>query len=148
LTWRRVCPRFEIPESLAGPLAATYTFGGPLVHVSLTSGSAPDRLASFAFATYAAVVNPPDDRSPLSVALGWASQVTTMAMEMVAPIVAGYFIDRWIGTLPIFVSAGAVLGLVVGIRGLVLLTKPPRRNGEPNNPAKKPPSDRLPGGRP
>jgi F0F1-type ATP synthase assembly protein I len=90
------------------------------------------------------VDNPPDDRSLLSMAMGRASQVTTIAMEMVVPIVGGYFLDRWIGTLPAFVSAGAVLGFVVGIRGLILLTKPPRRNGQPNQPTNNSSPDRRP----
>jgi F0F1-type ATP synthase assembly protein I len=75
---------------------------------------------------------PEDDRSPLSAALATASQVTAVAAEMVVPIVAGYFIDRWVETRWVFAAVGAVLGFVAGIRGLVSLARPPRRNGEPD----------------
>ncbi len=50
-------------------------------------------------------------------------------MEMVVPIVAGYFLDQWLGTLPVFVIIGAVVGFVMGIRGLVALAKPDDGDG-------------------
>ena len=61
---------------------------------------------------------------------GLPSQATTVAMEMVVPIVAGYFLDQWLGTGFVFVALGAALGLLAGIRGLVSLAQPSRPKGE------------------
>jgi F0F1-type ATP synthase assembly protein I len=91
-----------------------------------------------------AVANLPEDRSPLSAALARASLVTTIAIEMVVPIVAGYFLDQWLGTRFVFVAVGAVLGFVAGIRGLVSLAQASHGNGGPDEVHGKRPPDGAP----
>jgi F0F1-type ATP synthase assembly protein I len=61
-----------------------------------------------------------------------ASSVTTIALEMVVPAVIGLWIDERLGVSPLFVAAGAVLGLYVGIRSLLALTAPKPHPPEPN----------------
>lgn len=69
-----------------------------------------------------------DLRSPLAVGMAWASRVTTVAMEMVAPALIGYWLDQRWGTKFVLLSIGAVLGFVLGLRSLIQLTqKNPRR---------------------
>lgn len=58
----------------------------------------------------------------------WASRSTTIALEMVAPIVAGYWVDQWVGSRVVFVALGAVVGLTLGVWSLVQLAKPPGRD--------------------
>lgn len=37
---------------------------------------------------------------------------TQVAMTMVAFVVGGYFLDRFLGTMPWFILSGAILGMV------------------------------------
>ena len=53
-----------------------------------------------------------------------ASTVTTIALEMALPAFFGYWIDRKLGIAPLLTSIGAALGLFVGIRSLLYLTRP------------------------
>ncbi|HEY4761325.1 MAG TPA: AtpZ/AtpI family protein [Thermoguttaceae bacterium] len=69
------------------------------------------------------VDNTPDGRSPLALALEWVSRITAIAMEMVLPIVIGYWIDKWLGTKVVFLILGLIVGFVSGIWNLVKLTK-------------------------
>ena len=57
--------------------------------------------------------NLPDGRSPLAVAMNWASQVTTISIEMVLPILLGVWADRSWGTKAVFTILGAVAGFSV-----------------------------------
>lgn len=66
----------------------------------------------------------PDDRPPLVMAMVWTSRVTTISLEMVLPILAGYWLDQQLGTKVLFLMLGAVFGLVAGIWHLVKLTQP------------------------
>lgn len=74
----------------------------------------------------------PDDRAALARAMSLASSVTTIALEMVVPAVVGHWIDQRLGVSPLFVAIGAALGMFVGIRSLLVLTrpKPPRERNE------------------
>ena len=72
-------------------------------------------------------------RHPWAEAVQWVAVVTTIAMEMVLPGLAGQWLDGRLGT-GFLVLVGFALGLSVGIWHLVQLTKP-----------KSGPSDRPPG---
>jgi len=52
---------------------------------------------------------------------GVASQVVSAAMEMVVPILLGYWLDTMTATTPLFLIIGTVTGLVTGIWHLVIL---------------------------
>jgi hypothetical protein len=67
--------------------------------------------------------NIPDGRSPIAVAMYWASQVTTISIEMVLPIVLGVWADRRLGTKFLITLLGAAAGLWLGIWSLIRLTR-------------------------
>ena len=64
-----------------------------------------------------------DDRSPLALGLQWSSRITTVSLEMVVPALAGYWLDRKLGTPLLFLILGAVLGFAVGLRSLLRMTR-------------------------
>ena len=66
---------------------------------------------------------PPDDRSALTRAIELGSLATTIAMEMVVPIVLGYWLDRWLGTKAVFAILGGVLGMTGGLWHLIRLAR-------------------------
>jgi hypothetical protein len=69
------------------------------------------------------VVEQPESPSPLSVGLEWASRITTIGLEFVLPMVLGYGVDSWLGTLPAGTLVGAVLGFVLGIWQTIRMTQ-------------------------
>jgi F0F1-type ATP synthase assembly protein I len=69
------------------------------------------------------VNNIPDGRSPIAVAMNWATQVTTISIEMVLPIVLGVWADRRLGTKVVFTILGAIAGLWLGIWSLIRMTR-------------------------
>ncbi len=62
-----------------------------------------------------------DDRPPMVRGMEWASRVTAISLEMVLPALGGVWIDRKLGTVPLFLILGVVLGLAVGLMQLVRL---------------------------
>jgi F0F1-type ATP synthase assembly protein I len=84
------------------------------------------------------VNNIPDGRSPIAVAMHWASQVTTISIEMVLPILLGVWTDQRLGTRAVFSILGAIAGLWLGIWNLIRIAKvlaagdKERATGEPN----------------
>jgi len=86
------------------------------------------------------VEDPPvDDRSSLAVAAAWASQITTVAIEMVVPIALGYWVDTWLGTRVVFVSLGAIGGMSLGIYHLMrMVSTSPTKAGRPTKPGRRP----------
>lgn len=44
-------------------------------------------------------------------------------MEMVIPTIAGIFVDKWLGTAPIFIILFTVFGFVGGITHIIYLSK-------------------------
>ena len=52
--------------------------------------------------------------------------ISTVGAMMVTPIGLGLLLDYYVGTMPLFMVIGALLGLVVGITYLVQLNKPGR----------------------
>jgi F0F1-type ATP synthase assembly protein I len=69
------------------------------------------------------VNNTPDGRSPIAVAIHWASQVTTISIEMVLPLLLGVWVDRWLHTKAVFTVLGGSLGLWLGIWTLMRIAK-------------------------
>ncbi len=47
-----------------------------------------------------------------------------VGMEMAAPIAVGWAVDYGLGTMPLFMIVGAILGLVGGVYHLVVLNRP------------------------
>ena len=53
-----------------------------------------------------------DDRSPTAKAMSITSQITTIGLLAILPIVIGNWLDNWLGTKPLFILVGVVLGFV------------------------------------
>jgi F0F1-type ATP synthase assembly protein I len=66
---------------------------------------------------------PPDDRSPMAVALEWTSRITAIGLEMALPAGGGFWLDRRFQTTPIFSAAGALLGFAVGFYHLLQIAR-------------------------
>ncbi len=76
---------------------------------------------------------PPDNRAPWAVAWGWASLAISVALEMVLPGLLGYWIDRRLRTVMVFLVLGLALGMTAGLMHLIRIAKagPPNGGGTP-----------------
>jgi len=70
------------------------------------------------------MVEAPDDRPPMVRGMQWATQVTTISLEMVLPALVGLWLDRKLGTVMVFLILGAALGMTLGMIHLVHLVDP------------------------
>lgn len=82
--------------------------------------------------------HPSDNRAPSAVAWGWASLAISVALEMVLPGLLGYWVDRQLGTLMVFLVLGLVLGMTSGLMHLIRFAK----TGMPNGGASRRPASR------
>jgi F0F1-type ATP synthase assembly protein I len=55
-----------------------------------------------------------DDRSPIALAMAWATQIIAASLVMVVPAVLGYWVDRWVGSKVVFTLIGTGLGMTLG----------------------------------
>jgi F0F1-type ATP synthase assembly protein I len=69
------------------------------------------------------VTTPSDNRSPIAKAYQWATRIMVVSMEMVLPGLAGYWIDRQLGSIPLFMLLGFVAGGTAAVVHLVHLTR-------------------------
>lgn len=74
------------------------------------------------------VPDPPESRSPVSVAAARAAEVTTIAMEMALPTLAGWWLDRKLDTSPICLATAGGIGLALGLLHLIRFSS--RRGGQ------------------
>lgn len=79
------------------------------------------------------MANEDDERSLIAKAWGVGYQATSISLEMVVPGLVGLWVDRLVGTLPLFLILGVIFGMTAGMMHLVQFAK--RVSGE-----KKPPS--------
>jgi F0F1-type ATP synthase assembly protein I len=71
----------------------------------------------------ASVTNPTDERSPMATAYQWVSRITVVALEMVLPGLAGYWLDQRIGTGVLFMLIGFGLGFTAATVHLVQIAR-------------------------
>jgi hypothetical protein len=64
-----------------------------------------------------------DDRKATSDAMRWASQVTSLGMELAVPAGAGVWLDSKYDTLPGFTLVGVCFGSYLAFRGLQQLLR-------------------------
>jgi hypothetical protein len=74
------------------------------------------------------VADPADDSTSQVVAGQWVTRLTTIAVEMVAPGVLGYWIDGRLGTKFVFLLLGFGSGLVLGVWHLVRIASAETRD--------------------
>jgi F0F1-type ATP synthase assembly protein I len=72
-----------------------------------------------------------DDRSPFALAYEWTARITTISLELIIPVLAGFWLDERLHLTPLFLVLGVILGFVTAMLSLVRLTKPPRRRPPP-----------------
>ena len=65
----------------------------------------------------------PDERSPIAIAMEWSARLTTIGLEMAIPAGGGYWLDLRIGTSPVFVILGAMLGFAAGMFHLMQIAR-------------------------
>ena len=73
----------------------------------------------------------PDDRSLLAKSTEWATNASTVAAEMVVPIVLGAWLDSRLGLKGLFAILGGVIGVSTGIWSLLKMVEPMRRKDRP-----------------
>jgi F0F1-type ATP synthase assembly protein I len=64
-----------------------------------------------------------EDRSPMAVAMEWSVRLTTIGLEMALPAGGGFWLDHSIGTMPVFVILGAILGFIAGFYHLMQIAR-------------------------
>jgi ATP synthase protein I len=64
----------------------------------------------------------PDDQSGPRQ-MGYLIALGQVGMEMVAPIAIGVGLDVWLGTMPLFVVIGVLVGLVGGMAHMMAILK-------------------------
>ena len=64
-----------------------------------------------------------DDRSPMAIAIEWSSRLIAIGLEMALPAAGGYWLDLRIGTSPVFVILGAMLGFAAGMFHLLQIAR-------------------------
>jgi F0F1-type ATP synthase assembly protein I len=69
------------------------------------------------------VTTPSDDRSSAAIAYQWASRIMVVALEMVLPGLAGYWLDKQLGTVVLFMLVGFSLGCTAAVIHLVRMTR-------------------------
>jgi len=69
------------------------------------------------------VTTPSDDRSPAAKAYQWASRIMIVALEMVLPGLAGYWVDKRLGTVVFFTLIGFAAGSTGAVIHLVRMTR-------------------------
>jgi hypothetical protein len=75
---------------------------------------------------------PPDDRSPAAKAYQWATRIMVVSAEMVLPGLAGYWLDKWLGSRVLFTLLGFALGMWVAVTHLMQML---RSDGRPRQDA-------------
>jgi len=58
-------------------------------------------------------------KMPMTIAMEWVSKITTISLSMALPGVGGIWIDNNLGTMPVFIILGVVLGFALGMYQLL-----------------------------
>lgn len=69
------------------------------------------------------VTNPSDDRSALAKAYQWSARIMVVAMEMVLPGLVGYWLDKRLGTVVLFMLLGFGLGSTAAVVHLIRMVR-------------------------
>ena len=68
--------------------------------------------------------DPPDDRSPMAIAMEWSVRLTTIGLEMALPAAGGSWLDHHLGLpWPIFVILGGIVGFTAGFYQLLRIAQ-------------------------
>jgi len=65
-----------------------------------------------------------EDRKSIANALSMVSQLGFTALVCIGlSLLAGYWLDRWLNTSPVFIILFSLLGIITAIRAMVSLAK-------------------------
>jgi F0F1-type ATP synthase assembly protein I len=64
-----------------------------------------------------------DDRSPSAKAYQWSTRIMVVALEMVLPGLAGYWLDQQLGTVVLFMLVGFVVGCTAAVVHLIRMVR-------------------------
>ncbi|MDB5387078.1 MAG: hypothetical protein JWM11_2724 [Planctomycetaceae bacterium] len=59
----------------------------------------------------------------MAIAMQWVSEIITIAMLQVVPLIAGWGLDRLLKTVFVFVALGAVTGLILSLQRILVIAK-------------------------
>jgi ATP synthase protein I len=74
-------------------------------------------------------VSGPDRRSPLSIGIDWAARISVLGFEFSLPPIAGYFVDRWLGSNPVGTLVGMIVGFLMGMMHLLRIARDSSKPG-------------------
>jgi hypothetical protein len=69
------------------------------------------------------VENSSDERSAMARAYQWATRIMVVSLEMVLPGLAGYWLDKQLGTLVLFTLLGFGFGTTASVVHLIRMTR-------------------------
>ena len=69
------------------------------------------------------VIRPDESRSKLAVGMDWATRATSIGLAFVLPSLLGAYLDLKIGTSPLCVLIGALLGFGLGMTQILRLAR-------------------------
>ena len=67
--------------------------------------------------------NSSDERSAMARAYQWASRIMVVSLEMVLPGLAGYWLDKQLGTVVLFTLLGFGFGTTGSVIHLIQMTR-------------------------
>ncbi len=53
----------------------------------------------------------------------WAYRLVSVGFQFSLPILLGYLVDRWLGSIPVATLVGAVLGFTAGMLELIRIAR-------------------------
>lgn len=65
----------------------------------------------------------PDRRPPMAIAMQWVSEIITIAIMQVMPLLMGWGLDNYFQTRFVFVGLGALLGLGMSMQRILSIVK-------------------------
>jgi F0F1-type ATP synthase assembly protein I len=74
-------------------------------------------------------VSGPGSPSPFSIGIEWASRIVALGFLFSVPPIAGYFVDRWLGSNPVGIMAGMISGFVIGMMQLLQIARNSSKTG-------------------
>ncbi len=64
-----------------------------------------------------------DQRSPLTVGIEWSAKISTIGVEFAVPALLGHFLDRQLGTKPVGLFLGMVIGFTFGMLHILRIAR-------------------------
>lgn len=76
----------------------------------------------------------PTPQSPIAQGIEWSTRIMVVGLVAALPVLAGYGVDRWLGSQPVGVLVGVGLGLIAGLLQFVRLVQDLQRSARKGGP--------------